>query len=386
MKIALLSWESLHSISVGGVAAHVSYLAAALQRKGHEVHVFTRLGHDHQPWHETIHGVYYHRCPYDYNSDFVEEINNMCRSFVNALYHVESYSGQFDIVHAHDWLAAHAMVWVKESRHRKAVMTIHSTEFGRSGNNFWGGNSERIRHIEWYGMYVADRVISVSRSLQSEVQRIYSVPDAKMNVVYNGVNSSHFDGWVDTMAIKKMYEIDSYDPMVLFVGRMTYQKGPDILVDSIPNILKHIPHVKFVFVGDGDMRYGVEQRARHLGVYHSTRFLGQVNGWKLRDLFKAADCICVPSRNEPFGIVILESWSASKPVIASMNGGPSEIVCHDINGYHVYDKASSVEWGVGAIFSDFEHARWMGKNGKIAADTVFSWNHIADETLAVYRS
>ncbi len=384
MKIALLSWESLHSICVGGVAAHVSHLAVALQRKGHEVHVFTRLGNDHQPWHETINGVYYHRCPYDYNSDFVEEINNMCRSFVTTLYHVESHSGQFDIVHAHDWLAAHAMVWVKESRQRKAVMTIHSTEFGRCGNNFWGGNSERIRHIEWYGMYVADKVISVSRSLKGEVQNIYSVPESKMNVVYNGVNSENFDGWVDTMAIKKLYEIGPYDPMVLFVGRMTYQKGPDILAEAIPNILRHIPHAKFVFVGDGDMRKGVEHRARDLGVYHSTRFLGQVNGWKLRDLFKASDCVVVPSRNEPFGIVILEAWSASKPVVASMNGGPSEIVCHDINGFHVYDQPASVEWGVGTMFADFEHARWMGKNGRIAVDTAFSWDHIANETLKVY--
>ena len=156
------------------------------------------------------------------------------------------------------------------------------------------------------------------------------------------------------------------------------------MVDAIPNILRYIPHATFVFVGDGDMRYGVEHRARHMGVYHATRFLGHVNGWKLKDLFKASDCVCIPSRNEPFGIVILEAWSASKPVIASLNGGPSEIVCHDINGYHVYDQPSSVEWGVETMFSDFEHARWMGKNGRIAVDTVFSWDHIADETLAVY--
>jgi glycosyltransferase involved in cell wall biosynthesis len=386
MKIALLSWESLHSVSVGGVAAHVSHLASALQRKGHEVHIFTRLGPQHHSWYEVIEGVHYHRCPYNGHQDFIEEINNMCRAFVESLFYTESVNGAFDVIHAHDWLAANALAWIKEGRGRKSILTIHSTEYGRCGNHFWGGGSERIRHIEWHGMYSADRVITVSNSLKGEVKWIYNVPDPKMNVIYNGVDSWKYDGWVDTMAVKKMHDIGSYDPVVLFVGRMTYQKGPDILVNAIPGILHHMPHAKFVFVGDGDMRYSVEQRAHQLGVHHATRFLGAVGGWKLKDLYKACDCVCVPSRNEPFGIVILESWSASKPVVATMSGGPTEIVCHNVNGYHVNHYPDSIGWGVQTMFNDFEHARWMGKNGRIAADSVFSWNHIADETLAVYSN
>ncbi|MCK5493014.1 MAG: glycosyltransferase, partial [Candidatus Omnitrophica bacterium] len=89
MRIALFSWESLHSISVGGVAFHVTELACALERKGHEVHVFTRIGKEGQSWYEHIHGVHYHRCPFPSDSDFVKEIDNMCLSFVKCFFQTE---------------------------------------------------------------------------------------------------------------------------------------------------------------------------------------------------------------------------------------------------------------------------------------------------------
>ncbi len=386
MKIAIFSWESLHSIAIGGVAAHVSELACGLQRQGNEVHLFTRLGrHDH-PWYEVIHGVHYHRCPYESHHNFVQEMNNMCRSFVNAFEAAENVGGPFDIVHAHDWLAARAMIWIRNDKGRKSVFTIHSTEYGRCGNNFWGGNSEDIRHIEWEGAFHANKVICVSKALKSEAEWIYSVPSDKVNVVYNGVNNWMFNGWVDTMAVKKMYGIEPYDPMILFAGRMAYQKGPDILVESIPAILHDRPNVKFVFVGDGDMRQFVEARARQLGVSHATRFLGHMTGWKLIDLFKACDGVVVPSRNEPFGIVILEGWSASKPIVAINKGGPGEIISHDVTGFTVYDHPDSIGWGISQLCSDFEHARWMGRNGRLATDTAFSWDTIAQQTALIYSS
>jgi glycogen synthase len=385
MKIAILSWESIHSIYVGGVAAHVSELAHALERKGHEVHIFTRMGrHDH-PQYEFIQGVHYHRCPFPSHHDFVEEINNMCRSFVNAVFHTEDYMGKpFDIIHAHDWLTANAMGWIKQGRGRKCIFTIHSTEYGRCGNNFYGGQSAKVRHIEWYGTYCADHVIAVSQALKNEVMWIYSVPDWKIDAIYNGISYWNYDGWIDPSNVRGRYGIGPMDPMVLFSGRMVYQKGPDLLVQAIPNILKFYNNAKFVFVGEGGMRRNVEDMARYLGVSHATRFLGYHNGQTLTDLYKASDCVCVPSRNEPFGIVILEAWSAGKPVIATINGGPSEIVWHDVNGYKIYANPESISWGIGTLFKDFEHARWMGRNGRVAVESVFSWDVIADEVLAVY--
>ncbi|MBN3038573.1 MAG: glycosyltransferase family 4 protein [Candidatus Omnitrophica bacterium] len=388
MRIAIFSWEAVHSIPIGGIAFHVTELACALERKGHEVHIFTRMGRPDHALYERIHGVHYHRCPFTTNPDFIEEINNMCRSFVDCFFQTEDYIGHFDIIHAHDWLTAHALAWIKEGRGwgRKFVFTIHSTEYGRCGNNFFGGNSERIRHLEWLGTYCADNVIAVSRALKSEILWMYSVPDWKVKVVYNGINYRDYNGWIDAGAVKRMYGIAPLDPTVLFVGRMVYQKGPDLLLETIPNILKFYDNAKFVFAGDGDMRWGLEDKARHMGIRHATRFLGFQNGWKLVDLFKACDCVCVPSRNEPFGIVVLEAWSAGKPVVASSYGGPSEIVWHDVNGFKVYPNHDSVAWGIGNLFEDFDHARWMGRNGRVAVETVFSWDIIAEEALAVYHS
>jgi glycosyltransferase involved in cell wall biosynthesis len=380
----MLSWESLHSISVGGVSAVVTETAAAIERKGHEVHVFTRMSNG-QPTYERIDGVYYHRCPFRLQHNFVDEINDMCRSFVHHLFQTENYVGGFDIVHAHDWLASNAAVWIKQGRGRKMVFTIHSTEYGRCGNNFWGGPSARIRDHERHGTYCAERIITVSQALKNEIMWMYNVPDWKASVVYNGINYRHFDGWINPGEVKARYGIGPMDPTTLFVGRMAYQKGPDLLVEAIPMILHYYPHAKFIFVGDGELRASVEHRAWSRGVYHATRFLGYRSGQELANIYKACDVVCVPSRNEPFGIVILEAWSAGKPVVVSCNGGPSEFVWHGVDGLKIYDYPESIAWGIGNTFRDFEHARWMGRNGRYAVEHAFSWNSIADQILNVYH-
>ncbi len=385
MRIAFFSWESLHSIAVGGIAVHVSDLSAALARKGHEVHVFTRIGQNQAPL-EWVDGVCYHRCIYDYQQHFQDDVMNMCRAFVDRFLETQKQVGHFDIIHAHDWLTSNALIWLKSATGSKPIFTMHSTEYGRCGNNFAGGHSEEVAHHEWNGMYHAHRVIAVSHTLKNELKWLYKSPDDKVDVVYNGVNVQQFDGWIDNLAVRKMYEIGEYDPMILFVGRMVYQKGPDILVESIPEILKFHPNAKFVFAGDGGMRMFIEDQSRQKGVSHATRFLGSVSGWRLKDLFKTADCVVVPSRNEPFGIVILEAWSAGKPVVASDQGGPSEIVWHDVNGYKVSPQPESLNWGLGTMLEKYDHAHWMGRNGRITAETTFSWDHIADDTLKVYNN
>ena len=383
MRIAMLAWESLHSIPVGGVAAHVTELAASLERKGNEVHVFTRMGPG-QSHYQLIHGVHYHRCMFPWPSDFVDEINEMCRSVVQFVFATEDWLGPFDIIHAHDWLAANAMIWIKQGRRRKCVFTVHSTEYGRCGNHFYGGQCERIRYQERAGAYWADRVITVSQSLRHEVMWMYEVPDWKVTPIYNGVDLHHFEGYLDPGGVKARYGIAPMDPTVLFVGRMALQKGPDLLMEAIPGLLRHYPNAKFIFAGEGEMRGAVERRAWQLGVAHATRFLGFKNGHELPELYKSCDVVCVPSRNEPFGIVVLEAWSAGKPVVATVNGGPNEYVWHAVNGLKVYPHPNSVGWGLGTVFTNFEWARWMGHNGRVAVEAAFTWDRIADRVLDVY--
>src|SRR5436853_5036678 len=156
---------------------------------------------------------------------------------------------------------------------------------------------------------------------------------------------------------------------------MVVQKGPDILVRAMPAVVRYYPNVKFVFAGDGHMKNEVCALAHQLGVGHALRALGDMRGRALHDLFKACDIVAVPSRNEPFGIVILEGWSARKPVVATNHGGPGEFVWHNVNGLKVHPAVESVGWGLGTLFTNWEWARWMGRNGRIAVETTFTWDN-----------
>jgi glycosyltransferase involved in cell wall biosynthesis len=386
MRIALLAWESLHSIAVGGVAVHVTELAAGLQRRGHEVHVFCRLG-EGQSTYALIDGVHYHRCPIDLNPDFVTEMNNMCNSFAYFMGQTEQYqAARFDIVHGHDWLCAKGIVQAKNNRGSRTVLTLHATEYGRCGNVCHNGQSGRIRDVEAEGAYVADRVITVSGHLADEVKWLYHVPDWKLRTIYNGVNCHRFDGFIDPAVCRRTYGIGPLDPLVLFVGRLTTQKGPDLLLEAVPGILHNRGDAKVVFVGDGDMRGGLEQRAEELGVRHAVRFLGAMDACgDLINLYKSADVVCIPSRNEPFGIVVLEAWAAGKPVVATRNGGTRDIITHGVDGLLIYDNPPSICWGINEVIANFAHARWMGERGRVKAAYSFSWDAIAAQTEGVYR-
>ena len=145
----------------------------------------------------------------------------------------------------------------------------------------------------------------------------YEVPDWKLRVAYNGIDCSRFNGRIDPVPCRQEYDVGPRDPIVLFMGRLSTQKGPDRLLDAVPGILQQHPDAKVVLVGDGDMRPYLDHRANEAGISHAVRFLGALppNG-RIVNLCKSADVVCLPSRNEPFGIVVLEAWAAGRPVIA----------------------------------------------------------------------
>jgi glycosyltransferase involved in cell wall biosynthesis len=384
VKIALLSWESLHSHCVGGVGRHVSELAVALRRRGHQVHVFTRVAPG-QTYYQLIDGVHYHRCPYAGQPDFVDDVNSMCRAFVERVFVIEDMNGPFDLVHAHDWLAANAMIWIKQGRGRRCVLTIHSTEYARCGNTFPTGRPERIRAQERAGTYWADRVICVSGATRDEIVWMYEVPEWKTHVVYNGVNMSRFQGPVDVAATRRRFDIGPMDPTILFCGRIEWQKGPDLLLEAMPPVLREHRNAKLIYLGDGGMRAGLERRAGQLGIAHAVRFLGHRNGAEIASLYQMSDGVCVPSRNEPFGIVILEAWSAGKPVVATDHGGAGEIVRHEYSGLRISPAPDSISWGIRALFGNFDRARWMGENGRNEIAARFTWRTIAEQTVEAYE-
>lgn len=376
----------MHSIAVGGLAPHVSELSAALARRRHEVHLFTRMDRGQQRY-ELIDGVHYHRCPFELHQDFGVYVQRMCDSFVWHIAETESYLGRrFDLVHGHDWLAVPALAQLKNRHGHRVVFTIHSTEYGRCGNTFRDDPmSWRIRHLEWEGAYVANHVICVSQTLAREIQWCYSVPGDKTSTVYNGVDVAKFEENVDRGAVRKFYGVGVDDPMVLFVGRMAWQKGPDILLDAMPALVPEFPRMKVVFAGDGDMRGGLEARAAGSAAASGARFAGHVSGRPLVELFKSADLVCVPSRNEPFGIVILEAWSAGKPVVATRIGGPAEFIQDYKTGVTVEPEVGDVRRGLRFLLADRDAASRMGSNGRIEAKRRFTWDHAAAATETVYQ-
>jgi glycosyltransferase involved in cell wall biosynthesis len=371
MRIALLSWESLHSVAVGGVAAHVSELAAALAALGQQVHVFTREGSSSRV-HDVIDGVHYHRCAYPAQPDFVDDVNRMCRALVDRVFAIEDAIGPFDIVHGHDWLTANAVIWIKQARGRRCVMTIHSTEYARCGNCIADGRSHRIRVQEGAGTYWADRVIAVSAATRDEIGWMYDVPDWKVSVVYNGVVPERFDIEVAAGAVKRSCGIGAEDPVILFCGRLAYQKGPDLLLDAVPVLLQQCAQAKFLLAGDGEMRDELQGRVAQLGIEPAVRFLGYRNGRELPQIYRAADGVCVPSRNEPFGIV------------ATRVGGPDEYIDDDLNGIKVDPVAESIAGGLGRLLQDPAGALPLGARGRETVRNRFTWPLIAEETLSVY--
>jgi glycosyltransferase involved in cell wall biosynthesis len=226
----------------------------------------------------------------------------------------------------------------------------------------------------------------VSSAVRSEIAWMYEVPDAKMNVIPNGVAPARFQRPVDVAAARRRYNLGAADPVILFSGRMEWQKGPDFLMEAMPAVLRAHPNAKLVYVGDGSMRPGIENRAWHLGVAHAVRFLGRRDEAEIATLYQLCDAVCVPSRNEPFGIVILEAWCAGKPVIVTDHGGAGEIVRHETNGLHVSPAPDSIAWGISTMLSDPARAVRMGQNGREECATRYAWRAIAEKTADVYAA
>ncbi|MFA7037426.1 MAG: glycosyltransferase family 4 protein, partial [Methanosarcina sp.] len=314
IRIGMFSWESLHSIRVGGIAPHVSELSEALVAEGHEVHLFTR-GHENND--DIINGVHYHRIAGDRTGGIVEQMNRMCDGMYCRFLDVREKAGEFDVLQGHDWHPVNVLCRIKAQFGLPFVLTFHSTEWGRNGNrhgDWW--EAKEISHREWLGGYEASDVITTSRVLREEVQHIYKIPDYKMWEIPNGINVGKIKRQVDPGKIKRNYGIHPCLPVVLFTGRMSYQKGPDLLVEAAAKVLRK-RDAQFVLIGEGEMRTHCEYQAQRLGIGNSCNFLGYAPDNTLIDWYNACDLVCVPSRNEPFGIVVLEAWDAQKPVVAS---------------------------------------------------------------------
>ncbi len=379
LRIGVFAWESLYSVKVGGIAPHVSELSETLAEKGNEVHIFTRSGGLSD--HEVINGVHYHRVTHDQSGSIVNQMDRMCDAMYSRFLEVRDTYGEFDVLHGHDWHPVNVLCRIKNEFGVPFAITYHSTEWGRNGNRHGGWwEAQEISHREWLGGYEAKEVISTSTVLKDEIQHLYQIPDFKITLIPNGIYAGKVRKDVDAGKVKESVEIHPLAPVVLFIGRMSYQKGPDLLVEAIPKVLDHNRDVMFVLIGEGEMRQSCEEMAGALGVPDACRFLGYASDDTVRYWYNTCDIVCLPSRNEPFGIVVLEAWDAGKPVVAT---DAVRLVDNFKTGVTVYQDSDSIAWGINYVLDGLAENS-MGEEGRRMVETCYDWKTIADATLDVY--
>lgn len=247
-----------------------------------------------------------------YGSDLVGDSERYARLVV-ALARGE----QFDVIHAHDWLTYPAGLAIARVSGKPLVVHVHSTEFDRSGNNV----NQRIYDIERAGMQGANRVLAVSMFTKSICVRRYSVPPSKIDVIYNGIER-------ENQQPQEGSQIESTDKIVLFLGRITMQKGPEYFIAAAKRVLEKVQNVKFVVAGSGDMALRMVELAASMGIGHKVLFTGFLRGRDVERVFQMADCYVMPSVSEPFGLAALEAIHHDVPVIVSKTSGVSEVLQH----------------------------------------------------------
>jgi glycosyltransferase involved in cell wall biosynthesis len=371
-KVAYFCWESMYGERVGGLANAATNLAETLVKQNHEVHYFTRGTIPDQ----AINGVQYHYCN-PQGTNIVDYCDNMSKKMVEQFRDEDRY-GKFDFLHFHDWHPVQALHYLQD---RNTILTYHSTEYGRNGNQF--GDWWEFREIsgkEWYGGLVAKRVTAVSSTLKNEVMTLYNVPEGKCEVIPNGVIPQQFRAEIDPGEVKAAYGIHPYAPLILFIGRLVYQKGPDLLIEAIRRVCQHRWDARVVVAGDGGMKQYLQERAWDLPV----NFVGYIPDSEYIRLLNAADIVVIPSRNEPFGLVLLEAWSAEKCVVASNVGGLSENIDAFVNGIKVGVDPESLAWGINTMVDEPWNAGALGMRGRAKVDRLFLWGPIVQRLTDTY--
>jgi len=299
-----------------------------------------------------------------YGFDFFSKVRKYTVSAVRKL-----KSRQCDVIHCHDWMTFPAGIALKEQKKKPLVVTIHSTEFDRTGN--LSPNSQ-ICEIEGKGLHLADRVITISNYMKQQLIERYNVPSEKISVVYNGIDKSEYITDSTSLALN--------EKIVLFLGRLTIQKGPDWFLETAFQVLKFLPNTKFVVVGDGDMLPSLINKSIAMGISDKVVFSGFQDD--VKKFYSVADLFVMPSVSEPFGLTALEAMASNTPVIISKQSGVSEVVnhCFKVDFWDSHEMANKI---IG-LLSHESLSNEMKKNA-FSELQGFSWNTVADQCLEVYK-
>ena len=384
MKILMLTWEYPPRI-VGGIARVVHDLSHRLIKDGHEVTVVT-YKEGNTPDFEDDKGVKVYRIGnYMINpNNFIDWIMQMNFNLVAKANEIIAKEGNFDVIHAHDWLVAYAAKTLKNSYGTPIVATIHATEAGRNS----GIHDETQRYIndtEWMLTYEASEVIVNSNYMKNELQRLFGLPFEKINVVPNGVNLNLYSGIERDYEFRRQYAADN-EKIILFVGRLVYEKGIQHLIAAMPKILEKYHDSKLVIAGKGGMIDELKAQVNAMGISNKVYFTGYLNSKQVVKMYKCADVAVFPSTYEPFGIVALEGMLSGTPVVVSDVGGLNEIVQHGENGMKSYaGNPNSLADSIISLLYDPALCMKVAKNAKAKVKAEYNWQKIAQDTRFAYQ-
>jgi glycogen(starch) synthase len=383
----MLSWEYPPRI-VGGIARHADELSQALARAGVEVDVLT-AHHPGAPAAEVIAAGegrvrVMRAAPNPVNPlDFISDIHQLNFLLLERL--MSEGELDYDLLHAHDWLVAFAARTLKHGRETPLIATIHATEAGRN-RGIHNPVQSYIHSLEWLLTYDAWRVICCSEAMASEVTGSLQVPSDKVRVVPNGVDVGRLqcsDSPEALTAFRSRWAAPD-ERIVFFVGRLVREKGVEVLIDAMPEVIAAHPEAKFVVAGGGWHGH-LWQRAATQGLGHKIVFTGFLPEEDLPRLYAIASAAVFPSLYEPFGIVALEAMGAGAPVVTSDIGGLREVVRHGETGLHTWaNNPHSLAWGINQVLSNPKLAEKLRAGGLKEVRRRYDWDGIARQTQAVY--
>ncbi len=247
-----------------------------------------------------------------YGANLMEEVSRYAQ--VGGTIAME-HAGEFDVIHAHDWLTYLAGIAAKELSGKPLVVHVHATSFDRGTDDMV---DSRVYAIEKKGMEVADRVVTVSDLTRNIVINKYGIDPDKVVTVHNAVDFSGRDSVKVERGVR--------DKVVTFLGRITFQKGPEYFIEAAAKVLKRTSNVRFVMAGSGDMMNRAIRQVARLGISDRFHFTGFLRGQEVQKMFALSDVYIMPSVSEPFGISPLEAMRSNVPAIISHQSGAAEVL------------------------------------------------------------
>ncbi|QKW15161.1 glycosyltransferase family 4 protein [Verrucosispora sp. NA02020] len=386
-RVLILSWE-YPPVLVGGLGRHVHALSVALAAAGHQVTVVTRHA-DGAPLEEHIDGVRVVRAAED-PVTFPLATGSLL-AWTMAFNHTltraalrAADTGDYDVVHAHDWLVAHTAITVAEHLDLPLVTTIHATEAGRHQGWLPEEMNRTIHGVEHWLSNASTRLIACSGYMRDQVTTLFDVPAGHVDVVPNGVDDRAWRARPRAVATARA-RFAGDGPLIGYAGRLVYEKGVQHLVDAVPELREQHPGLRVLIAGDGPYRGELEDRIGQLGLGGTVRFAGFLDNTQLPAMLGATDATVVPSLYEPFGMVALEAAAAGAPLAVARTGGLAEIVEPGVTGVTFpHSDPSALAGAVGQLLGDEVFARRVARQARTMVGRRYGWATIAARTAESY--